>query len=141
DGAASPVPMANSGAPWVSPTKRMPSGPTVRGPADFRSGFPCLRLAVGSAPSAIAAVREIPASTIAVTRIPNLDIGGSPSLWNPSTPDETERLPPKTHYRHNPRGINEVVREIRSFPGSPSYFPHSGCRKTADTTDRKPARG
>src|SRR5262249_31313693 len=55
------------------------------------------------------------ASTIAVTRIPTLDIGGSPSVLNPSTPDETGRLPPNPHYRRNPPGINELVGEIRSF--------------------------
>ena len=85
--ARSPVSMANSAAPFVSPTNRMPSGPNVNGPADLRSGFPCLRLAVGSAATAIAAVNAIPASAKTAPRIPILDIAGSPSLLNRSIPN------------------------------------------------------
>ncbi len=85
--ARSPVSMANSAAPFVSPTNRMPSGPNVNGPADLRSGFPCLRLAVGSAATAIAAVNAIPASAMTAPRIPILDIAGSPSLLNLSIPN------------------------------------------------------
>src|SRR6516165_4639663 len=70
--------MAKSAAPLVSPTNRMPSGPKASGPADFRSGFPCLRLAVGSAAAAIAALKPIPASAPHATRIAVLVIGGPP---------------------------------------------------------------
>ena len=63
--------IANSAAPLVSPTNRIPSGPNASGPADFRSGVPFLRLAVGSAPRANAAVKHTPASAIATMRKSN----------------------------------------------------------------------
>src|SRR5262245_25062604 len=104
--------MANSAAPCVSPTKRMPSGPKANGPADFRSGFPCLRLAVGSAPGAIAAVKHTPASAMAATRIPILGIFGSPLLLDPRLspmPDVFRRI----RYYHRPDWrINEAVRKL-----------------------------
>src|SRR5213594_48973 len=40
--------MAKRAEPWVSPTKRIPSGPNPSGPADLIWGLPCFKLAVGS---------------------------------------------------------------------------------------------
>ena len=92
-GARSPVSIAKSAAPLVSPTNRIPSGPNANGPADFRSGVPFFRLAVGSAAAAIAALRPIPASITAAARIAILVMGDTPSLWNPSTPNVARHHP------------------------------------------------
>ena len=93
--AFSPVSIANSAAPCVSPTNRMPSGPNASGPADFRSGFPCLRLAEGSAAIAMAAVNEIPASAMAATRIPILVIGWFSFVVEPVDSDRCQTSPAK----------------------------------------------
>src|SRR5262245_60279053 len=103
--------MAKSAAPLVSPTNKIPSGPKVNGPADFRSGLPFLRLAVGSAPRAMAAVRNPAITVIAAMPIPRLDIAGSPSLLNPSILMDVRRFPPDPDYRRVASGINEPVWE------------------------------
>ena len=67
----SPVSMAKSAAPCVSPTKRMPSGPNVNGPADLRSGVPFLRLAAPGRRPAAAALTVTRRTTARPARIRN----------------------------------------------------------------------
>src|SRR3954463_10044979 len=72
--------MAKRAEPWVSPTKRIPSGPNPSGPADLIWGLPCFRLAVGSPAPAETAIMIAPAIASAAARVQFLGILSSPWL-------------------------------------------------------------